>query len=99
MINQLARQMVLSGFGRRTGFFQRSDEFASSELAKQNFEEDVKEILMESKSRVRKLLELNNDAWQAIAMALIEHENLNREQLEGIFREKSPKQTFFGFKR
>ena len=50
-INQLARQMVISGFGCRTGFFQQSNEFESSQLAKQNFEEDVKEILAESKDR------------------------------------------------
>ena len=90
-INQLARQMVISGFGSRTGFFQQSNEFESSELAKQNFEEDVKEILAESKDRVRKLLEVNSGAWEAIAKALIEHENLNREQLEEIYKENSPK--------
>ena len=92
MINQLARQMVLSGFGHKTNFFQLSDQMESSELAKQNFEDDVKEILSESRIRVRKLLDVNKDAWKAIAVALIKHENLNREQLEEIFRKNLPKQ-------
>lgn len=43
-INQLARQMVKSGFDRRTGFFQHSNGITSSKLAKQNFEEDVQEF-------------------------------------------------------
>ena len=88
-VNEIAKIIVNSGFGDRTSFLQPSQNW--SEKAKQNFEEDMMEILEESKKRSRAVLLKFEKAWKAIAEALIEHENLNREQLEEIFKKNSPK--------
>jgi ATP-dependent Zn protease len=84
-VNQLAKHMVLAGFGKRTGFFQLSEDHLSSEAAKQNFEDDVKEILADAKSRVYQILKEKGETWNAIAQSLIKHETLSREQLQEIY--------------
>lgn len=86
-VNRMARFMVRSGFGKRTGFLQPTEKEAS-ETARRNFEEDVQEILNDSRDRVRKILKTQVEAWTAIADALIEKETLNRSELETIFKTK-----------
>lgn len=89
-VNRLARMMVRSGFGKRSGFLQLSDRpEESSETAKKNMEDDVQDILNESRSRVRKVLLENKRAWYAIADALVEKETLDRKELETIFKSNS----------
>jgi ATP-dependent metalloprotease FtsH len=86
-VNRMARYMVRSGFGKRTGFLQ-STEKEASEMAKRNFEDDVQEILNASRDRVRKVLKTQEVAWSTIANALIEKETLQRSELETIFKTK-----------
>lgn len=86
-VNRMARFMVRSGFGKRTGFLQPTEK-ESSETARRNFEEDVQEILNNSRERVRKVLSSQEAAWTAIAKALIDKETLNRSELETIFKTK-----------
>lgn len=88
-VNEVARLIVRSGFGSRTGFFQFNPEDQTSEWAKKNFDLDVIDILEESKERVRKLVTKYEKAWIAIAKALVEYENLNREQLNEIYEKHS----------
>ena len=90
-LNETARRIVRSGFGTRTGFFQHSIDQPCSEWAKQNFDQDVTEILNESEQRVRIVLNSHEMAWIAIAKGLLEHENLNREQLEELFKSNMPR--------
>lgn len=85
VVNELARSIVKSGFGTRTGFYQLCEDKSSSEWAKRNFDMDVIDILEESKERVRQIIHKNKTAWIAIAKALLEHENLSREQLYEIY--------------
>ncbi len=85
-VNTLAKQMVISGFGKRTGFFPLSEDGTSSQAAKESFKADIKDILSDPRYRVRKTLTKNEVAWRAIATALMEHETLNREQLEELYR-------------
>lgn len=89
--NEKARNIVKAGFGSRTGFFQIGDGFQSSEWSRKNFDLDVIDILDESKERVRKLMKKYDNAWHAIARALLKHEFLNHEQLNEIFENNIPK--------
>ena len=92
-VNTLANYMVSSGFGKRTGFLQPFTEIKNnaSEMAKQNFEADVQDILNESRQRVTELLKSQEKAWTAIAEALIKQESLNRQDLETLYKNnKSP---------
>lgn len=87
-VNNYARYMVKSGFGKRSGFYQLAE--GSSEAAKTNFEYDVQDILNESRERVRKVLNDHKRAWHAIAEALLEKETLSREELLDIFKNPKP---------
>lgn len=88
MANAMASQLVIAGFGKRTGLFQKDDPTASDE-AKLGFENDVREILAEAMDRVRKLLKEQTVAWHSIAEALILKETLNKQELEEIFAQSS----------
>ena len=86
-VNKLARFMVQSGFGKRSGFLQIPENaFEASETAKKSFEDDVQDILSESRTRVRKILSEKKPAWHAIAKALMEKESLDRQELEAIYK-------------
>lgn len=90
-VNRIARLMVSSGFGKRTGFLQIPESaFEASEAAKKNFEDDVQDILSESRIRVRKILLEHKASWHAIAKALMEKESLDRQEIESLYENPSP---------
>lgn len=84
--NAIAKQMVESGFGILTGFYQLSnDSSRTSETAKVKFEEDVMNFLNESKKRVNLLLTDQKKAWEAIAGKLIAVERINKSELIELY--------------
>ena len=90
--NAIAKHMVESGFGKRTGFYQLSnDSSRTSESAKVNFEEDVKEFLKQSTERVEKLLEDQKDAWEQIAAELQKNEKLTKTKLIELYNKHKNK--------
>ena len=89
--NRLARHMVTNGFGKRSGFLQLADDVKeSSENAKKNFEDDVQDILKDSRERVRKVFAEKKSAWYAIAAALLQKETLDRNELLELFKNPNP---------
>jgi len=90
IVNEIAKIIVSSGFGERTGFLQPLENPSNcSQLAKQNFEDDMTDIMEESRRRAKDILVKHETAWKAIAEALIQYENLSKEQLEEIFKNNS----------
>lgn len=86
-VNELARTIVNSGFGERTRFLQ-----PQNLEGQQNSEKDVTDILERSRTRVKNILKEYESAWEAIAEALIEHENLTGEQLKEILEKNQPRE-------
>jgi len=89
--NMTAKQIVHAGFGKRCGFFQpMTDIKLTSENAKKDFEDDMKDVLQESHNRTKAILDKYEVAWKALANALLEKESLSRKEIEDIYNTNKP---------
>jgi ATP-dependent Zn protease len=89
--NDLARYMVSNGFVKRSRFLKIPENaLETSESAKLKIEDEVQDILNDSRSRVRKILNEQKLARYAIANALMEKESLDRKELESIYKNPNP---------
>lgn len=90
-VNAIARGLVESGFGEKTGFVSMpQNPLYSSEEYKKNFEADVKKFIDESKARVKASLLKYRKAWEDLAEALIKKKTLNKAEINQIFNANKP---------
>ncbi len=83
--NEMARVMVDTGFGSQIGLLSKQHHY--SERTRQQYDQDIKTLLEDSRNRVKMLLNRNRKTWRVLAGELKEREALSKGEVKVILKD------------
>jgi cell division protease FtsH len=88
-VYDISRAMVAEyGMGTHLGSRRLpGDDYSVSDATRRMVDEEQQELTAHAWRRARKLIEEHRDAWEALAIGLLENEVLERDQIEAIMAE------------